>query len=149
MHGWMFTNRRMDTSWIKAAQQVAAKNVEWVAMFGFELNDDDLNYIVNNKTRLTFDKEDIWESPHIRWHREGLSVWDMLIASTKFNFPEEGSIVEMHRDIGRVGITMWCRITEIHRQSREELGSYVETVSYSLVTARCILEFIKMEINGS
>lgn len=139
----------MEAAWTSAAKQVANKNPEWVSVFRFDMNDDELNHVVNNKTRLTFNKEDIWTSPHMRWHREGMSVWDVLLASTKVPLPEEDSIVELHRDYGRAGITIWCRVVEVHPQTRAELGDYVETVSYSLVTARCVLEFMKIEITGS
>lgn len=147
MHGTMFTILVMEISWSRGTQQLRDKNPEWVSIFGFDIHDEELNVIVNNKTRLTFDKDNIWVSPHMRWHRESTSVWDLLVASTKIPFPEESEIVTLHRDHGHVGVTLWCRVSEIHPQSRQHLGDYVETISYSLVSARCVLELVKMEIN--
>lgn len=115
-------------------------------MFNFDLDREDLNRVVNNKTRLNFEKTDIWTSPHIRWHREGLGVWDFLLASRKITPPAEGDIVVISRSIKDAHIEMTCRLLEVHMQSKDVLGHYVESLRYSVVTGRCVMEFVKMKI---
>lgn len=138
----------MEKSWIDAARRVAEVDKALVEEFGFDLNENNLNYVCNGLNRSTFPKTGNWLSSRIKWHRAGLGIWDFFMESSSVPEPEEGGHIVLTRETKTHKISLRCTIMESHLQVKSEIGelSIDDVMRYSKVCGRAILFLDGMQV---
>lgn len=133
----------MESSWLKAYEFVNRCYPHCVQEFGFDLLNDDLNYICNGMNRNTFHQSQLWVSRDVKWRRVGLGVFDFLRKNTRVPLPDTDDTIDLQRTVGFDCITMRCIVQEIHLQQKEELGELMamdgDKPAISSVCGRAVL----------
>jgi hypothetical protein len=136
----------MEKQWLLASEILTKTHIS-LALFGFDIVEEDISYLCNGLTRKTFPKTGQWKSPSVRWVRAGLIVWDFLLFTSSVEMTE-GQVVLLTRDEERWRVQLTCRVLEAHVQTRMELGDliYSDVQSYSRVCGRAVLALEKIEV---
>lgn len=142
----------MEKSWLDAERRVGSFGKALVEEFGFDVNENNLNYVCNGLTRSTFPKAGNWDSDSVKWHRAGLGVWDFFKNVSSVQEPTEGDTVVLTRESKTHRISLRCAVLESHLQTKSEIGelSMGDVATYSSVCGRAVLllEGIQIQIKS-